>query len=130
MSRPIEKQSHDRATATGPGEACFSKGHSALALAVYAENLDTSNDSLRVRLEVEAGGTWHAIHDEQGNRVGELTVSNLESDGTGMLYLSNVPAPRIRANVVSFTDAADDDLAVDTFVLGTGWYGPGLGFET
>lgn len=136
MSRPIEKQSHSGATSAGPGDAFHTKGHNALGLAVDATSLDSANDTLEVRLEVEVGGAWHATHNEDGTRVGQLTASDLGSNGHGLLYLSNVPAPKIRANVTSFNDASDSgttpvaDLTVDTYVLGTGWSSSGQEYET
>lgn len=130
MSRPVEKQSHVGATAAGPGEAFSVKGHQAIGLGVDASNLDSVNDTLEVRLEVEVGGSWLPIHDKDANQVGAIASGGLGSDGDAMLYISNVPAPRLRANITSFSDAAGSDLSVDTYVLATGRSGSGQEYET
>lgn len=132
MSRPIRKQSHVDAQATGPGEAHGAKGHNSLGLLVVAKSADTVNDTVDVRLEVEgADGEWAPIHDKDGNQVGSLTIADLtNADGSandkGFLYVHGVPAPRVRANITGFTDAGGEgDLAVDTYILGANNGGTG-----
>lgn len=123
MSRPYRELSVDGATGTGPGEEHAGKGHVTLGLFVVASNLDSANDSLTVRLEVEGpDGEWSPIRDKDGTVIGELTQSEFEDvDGDGttfnsFLYVHGVPAPSVRANVTSFTDAAGGDLSVDAYV--------------
>jgi hypothetical protein len=137
MSRPLIQASVEDADSPVAGEAHSAKGHTALGLFVVAEGLDTAIDTVDVRLEVEGpDGEWSPIYDEDGTLVGELTVSefvDVDSDGTtwtAMLYVHNVPAPRIRANITSFTDSSGSDLSVDAYVLAANNSGTGHEFHS
>ena len=76
------------------------------------------------------------MKDKDGTVVGTLSVSDftdVNGDGTtynAMLYVHNVPAPRIRANVTSFTDSAGSDLSVDAYVLAANNAGTGSQYLT
>lgn len=138
MSRPIRNESLQGSDSTGPGEGHQAKGHNSLGLFVVAENLDTANDTLDVRLEAEGpDGEWSPLRDESGTLVGTLSVADFEDvDGDGttynaMLFIHGVPAPSVRANVTGFTDASDSgttpvaDLSVDAYVLAANNAGTG-----
>lgn len=132
MSRPIKAQSIAGATSPGVGEGHQAKGHVTQGLFVVANGLDTANDTLDVRLEVEGpDGEWTPMRDESGALVGTLSVADFEDvDGDGttfnaMLYVHGVPAPRVRANVTSLTDSSGSDLSVDAYVLAANNAGTG-----
>jgi hypothetical protein len=130
MSRPGKKQSHDGATATGPGEAHFSRAHTALGIFVVASNFDSANDALTVQLEggfegkspTGTDGTDYLAPIYDGSTQLSIDGSALVDSGDGstyygFLWASNVPAEKVRANISSITDNAGGDLSVDTYVL-------------
>ena len=132
MSRPLIQASVEGANSPVAGEAHSGKGHTALGLFVVAQGLDTANDTLDVRLEMEGPkGEWSPVRDKDGTVVGTLNVSDftdIDGDGTtynAMLYVHNVPAPRIRANITSLTDSSGSDLSVDAYVLAANNTGAG-----
>lgn len=135
MSRPIRKQSLSGATSTGAGAGHSAKGHVSQGLFVVADGLDTANDTIDVRLEVEGpDAEWTPIRSESGALVGTLSVADFEDvDGDGttfnaMLFIHGVPAPRIRANITSFTDSSGSDLSVDAYVLAANNAGTGSAY--
>jgi len=139
MARPFQEQSLDSAASTGPGSAYGSKGHNTLGLYVIARNLDPTNDDLTVRLEagIEDGitesGEFATIRESGGTEECILNASDftdISGDGTyaAFLYVHAVPAPRMRANITTFNDAANGDLSVDAYVLGTNRSGSGKDF--
>jgi len=92
---------------------------------------------LDIRLEVEGpDGEWSPVKDKDGALVGTLSVgdfTDVDGDGTAynaMLYVHNVPAPRIRANITSFTDSSGSDLSVDAYVLAANNAGTGSQYLT
>lgn len=129
MSRPLKKQTHSGATSTGASEPWASKGHNSLGVQVTANNLDQSNDTLSVRLEVapDSSGPWTTIDTRSGGNVNTRLViaandmDDVDGDGNygGFLYAHGVPAPYIRVNITEFTDDSGGDLAVDTYVYAT-----------
>lgn len=135
MSRPIRNLSLSGSTSAGAGEGHGAKGHNSLGLFVVAKNLDTANDTLDVRLEAEGpDGEWSPLRDESGTLVGTLSVgdfTDVDGDGTtynAMLFIHGVPAPRIRANITSYTDSSGSDLSVDAFVLAANNGGTGSAY--
>lgn len=124
MSRPGKKQSHDGATSAGAGEAHFTRAHTAIGVFVVARNLDPSNDTLTVSLEggFEYDGVNHFGPIYNGSSAKKISASDFTDDnGDGtyemLLWASNVPAEKARARITEFTDAANGDLEVDTYVL-------------
>lgn len=130
MSRPQKKQSHDGATATGTGEVHWSRAHTAVGVFVVARNLAPSNDTLTVKLDggfegVEPTGNTGMdylapVNDGSGDL--SISASDLVDSGDGSTYYgfvwaSNVPAEKVRARISEFSDAANGDLSVDTYVL-------------
>jgi len=137
VSRPIIQKSIDGASADTQGEGFAAKGHTSHGLFVVANGLDTGTDTLEVRLEMEGPkGEWSPVRDKDGTLVGTLSVSDFtDADGDGttynaMLYIHNVPAPRIRANITSFTDSSGSNLSVDAYVLAANNAGTGHGFHS
>jgi len=137
MSRPIIQKSVEGATAATQGEGFAAKGHTSQGLFVVADGLDTANDTLDVRFEVEGPDEeWSPLRDKNGTLAGTLSVSNytdVDGDGTtynAMLYVHNVLAPRIRANVTSFTDSAGSNPSVDAYVLAANNAGTGSQYLT
>lgn len=141
MSRPIRKQSHDAATAAGAGEVHKSKAHNSVGLFVVAQNLDSANDTLTVQVEgspTGSNGEWATIDTKQGGtKTQRLTVDisdmeDTDGDGTyvGFVYAHGIPVEWLRVNVTTFTDAANGDLTVDTYITGVGNAGTGHGFDT
>lgn len=132
MSRPLKKQSHSSATATGGGTETFIRGHTKLGLYVTAANLDTANDTLDVRLEAGldldttdgAIDQWSEITNEAGNdpTVGVSDFSDPDGDGTftAFVVMDDIPAEIVRANITAITDAANGDLSVDTHIFAAG----------
>lgn len=138
MSRPLKKQSVSGATSTTKGSEHFVKAHTKLGLYVVADNLDTANDTLTVRLEAgldtdNSDGTidqWAEIVDEAGNKA-EVTASDFsDPDGDGnfavFFVMDDIPAEIVRANVSSFTDSSGGDLSVDAHIY-TGGNADGAG---
>lgn len=130
MSRPGKKQSHDGATATGAGEAHFTRAHTAVGVFVVAKNFDPVNDALTV--EVEGGFEGKTPTGDDGKDYlaplydgsQELSITGAElvdsGDGStyyGFVWASNVPAEKARARISDFTDSAGSDLEVDTYLL-------------
>lgn len=126
MSKPLNLHAHTSVTATGASEAVRSKGHYDIALYVSAPNVDTTNDSLTVRVEVSPDGSmWSPLRDNEGNPV-EVTQADL-TDGHYMVPLNHVLSQQLRTNITAYTDAAGGDLTVDTWLLTGGWPGPAFG---
>jgi hypothetical protein len=125
MSRPAKKRSHEGATATGAGEVHFTRAHTAVGVYVEAHNLDPDNDTLTVSLEggfEDPQGTDHLAPVYDGNSAKKITESDFsDDDGDGtyemLLWGSNVPVEKIRARITEFSDSANGDLEVDTWVL-------------
>lgn len=125
MARPLQEKSHDGATGTGAGSAFQTGGRATVCLFVVAANLDDANDTLDVQIEVSQDGTnWTPLRDETGTQVGNVSVSEFsdpDGDGDFAAYVTvhGVAADRVRARITSFADAANGDLAVDTYVGAT-----------
>lgn len=137
MSRPIRAQSLSGASTTVAGEAHSAKGHTSLGLFAVAEGLDTANDTLDIRLEVEGpDGEWSALRDGTGALVGSLSVDEFEDvDGDGttytaMLFVHGVPAPSVRANITAFNDTSGSGLTADAYVLAANNWGRGSEYLT
>lgn len=127
MARPFQFQSLDGAASAGSGSPTGTKGHNSIALAVIAHNLSQTDDTLEIQLEVGVEGVDGAfvpIRDETGTKVGAVNDDDhFEDLGDGrymtFVYVHGVAAPRVRANITSFTDGLNDDLAVDAYIIGT-----------
>jgi hypothetical protein len=125
MSRPGIKKSNDGATATGAGESHFTRAHTAVGVLVVAQNLDAANDTLEVVLEAGYnynGSDYFTPLLRRDDTEVSLTVSEMtdnDSDGTytGMVWESNAPVEQLRARISAFTDNANGDLSVDTYVV-------------
>lgn len=142
MSRPFRAQSHDAATSAATGEPHRTKGHNTLGLFVVARNLDSSNDTLGVRVEAsptEGQDEWATIDTKQGGGGSKTTRLSMDTndmedtagDGTyvGFLYAHGVPAEYVRANITDFTDNSGSDLEVDTYIVGANNGGTGHAFD-
>lgn len=142
MSRPFRAQSHDGAQSAEAGDVHETKGHNSLGLFVVARNLDDANDTLDVRVEgspTNNNSEWATIDTKQGGGGSKTTrlsmdVNDLEDtngDGTfvGYLYAHGVPVEYVRANIVTFTDAANGDLEVDTYIVGANNGGVGHAYD-
>lgn len=124
MSRPLKAQSHDGATSAEAGEDHYTKAHTAIGIYVQANNLEPANDTLTVSLEVgfEYDGTDYFGPITTGSsdrKISESDFSDDDGDGNyeALLWASNVPAEKIRARITDFTDDANGDLTVDTYIL-------------
>lgn len=143
MSRPFRKQVLDGVSSATESGAIKTKGHISLGIFVVAPNLDTSNDTLDVRVEASptgAGGEWATVDTKQGGGgskttrldIGVNDFEDTDGDGTfvAFLYAHGVPAEYIRANITSFSDNADSDLTADVYLMGANNAGTGHSFET
>lgn len=139
MSRPRQNKSVDAQSGTGAGSSLQVGGRVTVHLFVVARNLDTGNDTLKVDLEVsmDDGSNWAKLRDDQGNKVGNVAVSNSdfndpESDGTFAAHVNvhGVSVDQLRANVTSFTDSGGSDLEVDAYVGATANSDVGKGYRT
>lgn len=139
MARPFTAQSHASATSAGVGEQHESKGHNSIGLFVVARNLDPANDTVEARIEGSPTGNdgeWALIETRQGGSVTtrlSLTTNvfdDPEGDGTyvGYIYAHGVPVEYLRVNLTSFTDSANSDLEVDTYIVGANNGGSGHSF--
>lgn len=124
MSRPGKKQSHDGATTTGPGDGHYTRAHTAIGVFVVARNLDPANDTLTVALECgfEYEGTDHyglVFNGTSSKQIEDSDFQDVDGDGNYemLLWGSNIPAEKARANITEFTDSAGGDLEVDTYIL-------------
>ncbi|AGC34492.1 hypothetical protein HVTV-2_gp124 [Haloarcula virus HVTV-2] len=134
MGRPIRAEALTGATSATAGDRVQTKGHNSLGLYVVAENLDTANDTLDVRAEMQVAGEWSAVRDASGTVVLSLSTSDFEDpDGNGtyaaFVFAHGVPAEFLRARITSFTDNANGDLSVDAYVMGANWNGPAREFR-
>lgn len=125
MSRPIAKESISQAAGTVDGEPFATKGHNSLGLFVLARNLDTANDTLEVELQASfAGDEWAGVVSAGGDKPKLVEGDFKDPDGDGnyaaFLYAHGVPAPEVRASIISLTDSANGDLEVDAYVHATG----------
>jgi hypothetical protein len=120
MSRPIQKKSIEGATSTRLGSQVETGGRVSFSLYVIAREYSKESDSVEVRLE----GSMESENWTPLRQIGDMvTVSDSEltdpgGSGTfaGIATVHGQPVRYIRANVVSFTDSAGDDLEVDVWV--------------
>lgn len=139
MARPQRRKVLDGVASETASEAIHSKGHNSVGVFILAENLDTSNDTLQMQLEVvneDDSGTSYAgpILDAEADAGLEWNASNFEdTDGDGnytlFAYGHGIPGEQWRVNITSFTDNANSDLAVTAWIHTTGWTGSGHYFE-
>jgi hypothetical protein len=126
MGAPKKRQVFDAATGTGQSGGVRTNGHFYLAVLVVTRNVDTSNDTLDVRLEVSANGTDWATGRNANGDPSQVTASDLGPNGNGVAVSHGVPAEEMRANINAYTDSAGGDLEVDAWVIAGGWTGPGM----
>jgi hypothetical protein len=134
MGRPIRAETLSGATSTTAGDSVQTKGHNSLGLYVIAENLDSSNDTLEVRAEIEVAGEWASVRDGTGTVVLSVSTSDFEDPGgngtsSAFVFAHGIPAEFLRARVTSFTDNAGGDLSVDAYIMGANWNGPAREFR-
>lgn len=127
MARPVQEKSLDAVSSAQSGSAIEMGGRISVMMHVIARNVDTTNDTVDVDLEVsqDEGNNWAKLRDETGTQIGQLTLSEAgDPDGTGTtaahLYIHGVAADKLRANLTNFTDASGSDLEVDVYVGGFG----------
>ena len=138
MSQPLSWASHENQSSTGPGDSEQTRGHIAFGLYVLAENLDTTNDTIEVRLEGSDTDSHYSPLNRGApavdNAASVTTADFVQSTEDNTKYSAYVatnsyPIEWLRANITSFTDNADGDLSVTTKVYVGGWTGSGAHYN-
>lgn len=136
MARPLQEMSVSDASATTTGSAVGIGGRMTAILFVVAKNADTADDTVEVDLEVsQDGSNWAKLRNEQGTQIGQISTTELaDIDGNGdaaaMVKVHGIAVDELRANLKSFTDAANDDLSVTAYVGATDNSETSKGFRT
>lgn len=121
MTRPIEKKSLHEAAAAADGDSLRTLGHKEIGLFVVAQNLDSANDTLAVRVEgavrTENGKVWAPMGDSE-----DITADGFSDRGEGVFAAytkyRGLAINEVRAAVTDFSDGSGDgDLSVDAFIL-------------
>lgn len=138
MAKGRRFTSLDAATATGAGSSTKTRGHDELGFFVEANNLDDTNDTVDITLEVSADDNHFTTVDigtTGETDVFSLTVSDFEqSDSDNSIWTAyiaghNVPVEYVRANLTSYTDDSGSDLEITAYIFTGGWTGRGKSYN-
>lgn len=126
MAHPVNKRSHDQASQTGAGDEAPANGHHNTTVVILAENLDQTNDVLEVQVESSPTGTQSGPPEawETMDTI-DVTTSPEDPNTAGNFIVSFSYSGQYReywrTRISSFTDAADGDLAVTSWVMSAGF---------
>lgn len=138
MAKHKRFTSLENAQSAGPGNGTKTAGHDEIGLFVIAQNFDPANDSLTVTAEVSADDQHYASVDI--GTTGQTEIMRMSGDDweqsmtddtvyVGYRAGHNIPVEYVRARIVDFTDAADNDLSVTAYVFMGGWSGRGKAYN-